>query len=709
MNPVLLINPGGQPGIFQGLAITATAKEPPIWCRLIASYLRVRQVPVAILDAEALELSSAAVANITLNMGPALVVVVAHGHQPSASTQKMPVVTEIVRAIKAASLSMVVVLVGGHVAALPRESLEETGADYACVGEGPVTVFEVAWALKHGKAIHGARGLTWLERRAALVSRGNGVLGHTAAAPNVEDLQGDMPGGCWGLLPMTEYRSYAHHAWTNNFQRQPYASVYSSLGCPFTCLAGDTLVNTIYGKISIKSLVDHGVKEIPVFTFDRRAQRGLVATARNIRCYGKNKRLVRVNFHDGTHIDCTPDHQFLEFKWGNGKSYPKQQAVEAQALSSGAHVRALRYSSLLGYPAVSWSSLGAMIGKPKGLKWWTRLDGSTYYAIKAQSPDDLKGRVGFNPCINHRVMAVVPLAGLHDVYCLEVPATGWFYANDVLVKNCGFCMIQTPFRQGDVLALKGKANSYRTWSVESTVTELETLVEEYGVINIRFDDEMFVLNEAHVSAVCEAITARWGDRLNLWCYGRVDQTKERFLEKMRRAGFRWLCLGIESLSAQVRDGVDKGGYGEKDIFDTVARVRAHGINIIANYMFGLPDDTLASMRQTLDMAKELNTEYVNMYAAVAYPGSRLWDERVKAGWQPPKSWLAWSFHSYEHEPLGTNTLTPAEVLRFRDAAFQEYMGNESYLAMVRAKFGQRAVDEVKATAAIPLRRKILGV
>src|SRR5689334_1122173 len=44
-----------------------------------------------------------------------------------------------------------------------------------------------------------------------------------------------MPGGCWDLLPMDKYRSYAHHAWTNNFESKPYASIYTSLGCPFRC------------------------------------------------------------------------------------------------------------------------------------------------------------------------------------------------------------------------------------------------------------------------------------------------------------------------------------------------------------------------------------------------------------------------------------------------------------------------------------------
>jgi radical SAM superfamily enzyme YgiQ (UPF0313 family) len=824
MTDVLLINPGDQLTVFQGLATTATAKEPPIWCRLIASYLIGRYIHPSILDAEALNLSPTAVANIATMVDPKLLVVVVHGHQPSASTQKMPSAIATVKALKAALPETSVLLVGGHPAALPFESLQESGADFVCTGEGPITIFELAWAIKRRQPLREARGLAWV----------NGTDHVSSAVPhNILELDREMPGGCWDLLPMDAYRAYAHHGWSNHNSRTPYASLYTSLGCPYSCLRGDTVVNTIYGNKAIKDLIG---QEVPVFTYDPETKRGLVATARNVRCYGKNKKLVRVAFTDGTHIDCTPDHKFLQFKWGNRKNQYRQWAVQAQDLKPGAHIKAIRFGhSGDGYPNVSWGngsskthrlvaewmsgkrilktehvhhvnhdkndwrpenlevhsdakshfsrhpevkermrlrnpafnmtpewrakltaavtgskrsaeskrrysqaafireaakpgrkwwtepdgsyhlsqqplSPQALLGKPKGLQWYTRPDGSTYYDLSARAPEDLKGRKTYRrqPMVNHRVKSVTPLGGLHDVYCLEVPDVGWFYANDVLVKNCSFCMIQTPFRQGDWLAYaKGNVNSYRMWAAETVLKEIETLVERYNVVNIRIDDEMFVLNERHVVSICDKVIERYGDRLNFWCYGRVDQTKEKFLEKMRQAGFKWLCLGIESMSEHVRDGVAKGSYGEQDIVDTVRRVQAHGINIIANYMFGLPDDTLESMRHTLDLALELRTEYVNFYATVAYPGSRLWNEKRAVGWQPPKDWLAWSFHSYEHEPLGTNTLTPAEVLAFRDAAFQRYMLDVDYLRLVRQKFGDEVARSVIETAAIKLPRQLL--
>ncbi|MEO5372604.1 MAG: hypothetical protein H7833_21250, partial [Magnetococcus sp. DMHC-1] len=59
------------------------------------------------------------------------------------------------------------------------------------------------------------------------------------------------------------------------------------------------------------------------------------------------------------------------------------------------------------------------------------------------------------------------------------------------------------------------------WSPETVVREIDHLVEKYGVKNIKFVDEMFVLNKRHVGAICDLLIER-GHDLNIWAYARVD-------------------------------------------------------------------------------------------------------------------------------------------------------------------------------------------
>ena len=49
-------------------------------------------------------------------------------------------------------------------------------------------------------------------------------------------LDTDLPGIAWDLLPsLQSYRTAGWHSWSNNSDKQPFAALYTSLGCPYTC------------------------------------------------------------------------------------------------------------------------------------------------------------------------------------------------------------------------------------------------------------------------------------------------------------------------------------------------------------------------------------------------------------------------------------------------------------------------------------------
>ncbi len=501
----LLINPGNQRQLFQGLADGISAVEPPLWCRLIASYLERRGFSVAILDAEALNLNAVHTANVVTEDKPRLAIAVAHGSQPSATSQNMPAVTDFCLSLKQTVPDIPLMVIGGHPAALPELTLKETQADFVATGEGPVAIENVLELLKAAPASWRSAGKTNL--RGVAYWDGDGVMRIVRGEPaaNVWDLR-QIPGGQWDRLPMHLYRAHNWHA-MGLPSRQPYASIATSLNCPF---------------------------------------------------------------------------------------------------------------------------------------------------------------------------------------------------------SCSFCNISAPFNEGDRLKAKGAdVNMYRMWPTDLVLKEIETLVEVYGVTNIKFTDEMFVLNYNHVKAICEGIIERgWGDKLNCWSYARIDCTEDKFLDMLRRAGMRWLCLGIEAASGDVRDSVEKDDYGIEDIKKTCERIKAAGINIIGNYICGLPSDTHESMQETLDLALELQTEWFNIYGCLTYPGAPLWNQTPED--KRNYDWRTYSHHGYEYTPAGNENLTSAEVVQFRDAAFQKYFSDPSYLSMIESKFGVKTREEIERMAAVKLKRRLLG-
>lgn len=483
---LVLVNPGNRTEIYQGLASQFAAVEPPVWVGLIASFIRKQGYSVAILDANAEQLTSDDTAWRIGELNPRLTAIVVYGHNPSASTQVMPAASGICSAIKRHHPFLKVLLVGGHVAALPERTLREEQADFICGGEGPWTVLDLlrAFTSTSHPDLRQVRDLWFWQGE---------VIARTKPAPLVTDLDADMPGQAWDMLPMDRYRAHNWHCFDRITERQPYAALYTTLGCPF---------------------------------------------------------------------------------------------------------------------------------------------------------------------------------------------------------RCTFCCIQAPFKRGEqALGHRESTNSYRYWSPNAVIAEIDTLVTRYGVRNIKFADEMFVLNRRHVLSICDLLIERRYD-LNLWAYARVDTVGDGVAEKMREAGFRWLAFGIEAASEHVRADVDKG-FDQKDIVKTLAAVRSANISVVANYIFGLPEDDAASMQGTLTMACELNAEYANFYCTMAYPGSQLYAKATQEGWPLPSTWSGYSQHALDSLPLPTIHMTSRHVLQFRDAAFLHYFSRPEYLTMMRQKFGDAAIAHIQ--------------
>jgi len=272
---------------------------------------------------------------------------------------------------------------------------------------------------------------------------------------------------------------------------------------------------------------------------------------------------------------------------------------------------------------------------------------------------------------------------------------------------CNFCMINILNRNdnGDNFSA-ADFRGMRFWSPEWVAKEMKKLAD-IGVETLRISDEMFFLNKKFYNPILENIV-REEYKFNMWTYSRVDTVRKDALELFKRAGVNWLALGIEAGNQHVRQEVSKGSFKEVNIREICKTISEADINIISNYIFGFPEDTLETMQETLHLALELNTEMANMYPCQALPGSPVYSQAKKLGWQLPDSYEGYAFLSYESQPLPTKFLTSAEVLRFRDQAWDTYFTNPAYLDLVERKFGLTERNNVEAMSKIKLKRRLLG-
>ena len=277
------------------------------------------------------------------------------------------------------------------------------------------------------------------------------------------------------------------------------------------------------------------------------------------------------------------------------------------------------------------------------------------------------------------------------------------------VFQCEFCMINILNRDdNEEIGVAGNYNKMRFWSPEFIIKEFDKLIE-MGVETIRIADEMFLLNPKYYIPLVDLLAERnKKDNLRIWAYSRVDTIRRPgILKNLRKAGIKWLCLGIESADRNVRLEISKGKFEDVNIVEVVNQIHEADIGIIANYMFGLPTDTMETMEKTLQLSYELCTIAWNAYAAMPLPGSQLYKDAVDRGFKLPEDYAGYSFHAYTTQPLPTDELTPEQILKFRDEAYLKYHTYEPFLNKVRETYGEIAVNNILENTKIKLKRKIL--
>jgi radical SAM superfamily enzyme YgiQ (UPF0313 family) len=145
-----------------------------------------------------------------------------------------------------------------------------------------------------------------------------------------------------------------------------------------------------------------------------------------------------------------------------------------------------------------------------------------------------------------------------------------------------------------------------------------------GLKEIFFDDDTFNYKKARTIELCEKL----GPHNFTWsCTSRVT-TDYDTLKAMKEAGCRLLIVGYESGDEQILRNIKKGAT-----VDAARRFteNAHklGLVIHGDFIVGLPGETRQSLRKSIDFAKSLDVETIQVSIGHAYPGTEFYDYAKK--------------------------------------------------------------------------------
>ncbi|MGH9492434.1 MAG: hopanoid biosynthesis associated radical SAM protein HpnJ [Terriglobales bacterium] len=208
-----------------------------------------------------------------------------------------------------------------------------------------------------------------------------------------------------------------------------------------------------------------------------------------------------------------------------------------------------------------------------------------------------------------------------DVKRYNVPFLLWpfvsLYTTRGCPAQCTFCLWPQ--------TLSG--HPWRQRSTDRVAAEMAKAKEYWpGVKEFFFDDDTFNIQKARTIELCRKLQPLG---LTWSCTSRVT-TDHETLNAMKEAGCRLLIVGFESGDQQILKNIKKGA--------TVERARAFmkdckklGLVVHGDFILGLPGESKETIRKTIDFAKELDCETIQVSIAHAYPGTELYDFAKKNG------------------------------------------------------------------------------
>jgi hopanoid biosynthesis associated radical SAM protein HpnJ len=168
---------------------------------------------------------------------------------------------------------------------------------------------------------------------------------------------------------------------------------------------------------------------------------------------------------------------------------------------------------------------------------------------------------------------------------------------------------------------------WRLRSSDDVAAEVRYALDAFSEIKeIFFDDDTFNYRKARTLDLCaklKPLNFTWS------CTSRVTTDYET-LKAMREAGCRLLIVGYESGDPEILKNIKKGATIEMALRFT-ENCKKLGLTIHGDFIIGLPGETRETILKTIDFAKRLDVETIQVSIAHALPGTELYEYGAQNG------------------------------------------------------------------------------
>ena len=243
----------------------------------------------------------------------------------------------------------------------------------------------------------------------------------------------------------------------------------------------------------------------------------------------------------------------------------------------------------------------------------------------------------------------------------EMPAISMVTSRGCTWKKCTFC-----FEAGV------NANIYRRHSPERIIENIILLQKNYGIKEIDFLDDEFLINELWIEKFAKLIKEK-RIKISWSAFGRVDHVTEKMLKIAKEAGCWGVYFGFETGDEELLKVINKGTTLEQA--RQVCRwCHKHGLEIRGSFMLGLPGETPEKGMKTINFAIELGLNTAAFRLTYPEYGTKLYDIAKKEG-KIIEGWQKMTEVSYI--PKGYKNAE--ELQKIQKLAFRKFYFRPSYV------------------------------
>ena len=191
-------------------------------------------------------------------------------------------------------------------------------------------------------------------------------------------------------------------------------------------------------------------------------------------------------------------------------------------------------------------------------------------------------------------------------------------------NNCTFCSVHN---------LWGR--SFRKRSAENVLSEIEYLINTFGIREIHFEDDNLTLAKDRAIEIFKGIKERkfdlsWSTPNGIF----IDTVDEELLNLMKESGCYSVSFGIESGDKYVLTNIIKKRLDLDRVPRIIRYTRRLGLETAVFFVVGLPGEKIKQLKNTFKFARRIKADNVNFFFATALPGTELWEQVRRKGLIP---------------------------------------------------------------------------